>query len=100
MAGTAFTAAATVAAAIREDRGVVRTVCMATEESARSGIRIVREFADESTAAWRAVPLLGTMARYIFAGAAGIGVGILSLVVTGMIACDVLLNTARTERIG
>jgi len=100
MTGAALAAAATVAAAIREDRGVVRTACMATEQSARLSMRTVREFAEESVAAWRPVPFLGAMARYVFAAVASIGVAILSVVVSSMIACDVLLNTARTERIG
>ncbi len=100
MGGGALAAGAMVAAAIREDRGAVRTVCMATEQSARASIGIVREFAAETVDAWRPVPFLGAMARYVFAAAARIGVGILSVVVAGTIACDVLLNTARTERIG
>ena len=88
-----------VVAALRERRGVVRTLCMATEESARCGIRIVREFEARSVAAWRVVPLVRRPATGSIAVATRIAVAILSVVVAAMTACDIALNTGRTERL-
>lgn len=86
-------------AAIAEERGVVRTVCVAVEQGARTAIRATRSLEKQSVAAWRPVPLLGPAASRVIAGGAWITVSLLSALVSAMIACDVLLNTATTERI-
>jgi hypothetical protein len=72
---------------------------VAAEQGARTAIRATRSLAEHSVAAWRPVPLIGLAASRIIAGAAWIAVSLLSALVAAMIACDVLLNTATTERI-
>jgi hypothetical protein len=99
LGGAARQATTAVTAAIAEERGVVRTVCVAAEQGARTAIRATRSLEEQSVAAWRSVPLIGPAASRIIASAAWIAVSLLSALVSAMIACDVLLNTATTERI-
>lgn len=92
-------AASMVPEAAVEKRGVVRTLCLAVEQVARAGIRAARGFEERNVVVWRLVPRVGSVVSRIIAGATWIAVALLSIVVSAMIACDVLLNTAAEWRL-
>ena len=91
-------ATAIVTAAAAEDRGLLRSACIATEQTGRAGIGIVRAFAEQSRTAWCGVPGVGTVVVWSTTVVTRVAVVLLSLLVAGMIACDVLLNTAAEWR--
>ena len=91
-------ATAIVTAAAAEDRGLLRSACIATEQTGRAGIGVVRAFVEESRTAWCGVPRVGTIVGWSVAVVARVTVVLLSLLVTAMIAGDVLLNTAAEWR--
>src|SRR5689334_7091669 len=91
-------AIAIVTAAAAEDRGVLRSACIATEQTGRAGLRVVRDFAEESRTVWCGVPLVGTAVAWGIAVVARVTMVLLSLLVDGMVAADVLLNTAAEWR--
>ena len=83
-----------VLAAVKEGRGVARTLVAAAEWATRAEIVIVRSFAVDIVAAWHRMPasgkFVGTAVRVIARGV----VGCLSLAVSALMALDILLNTA------
>jgi len=86
--------------AAREDRGVVRTSCAALEELARRSIWIIGNFKSEVVAGWRHVPFAGVVVAAFATTVTRLVAGMLSIFATLMVVCDILLNTARTERVG
>ena len=91
-------ATAIVTAAAAEDRGLLRSACIATEQTGRAGIDVVRSFAEQSRTAWCDVPRFGTVVGWTIAAMTRVTLGLLSLLVAAMIAGDVLLNTAAEWR--
>ena len=91
-------ATAIVSAAAAEDRGMLRSACIATEQVGRAGIRVVRTFTEESRDAWCCLPRVGTVVGWSIAVVARVAVALLSLLVAATIAGDVLLNTAAEWR--
>ena len=91
-------ATAIVTAAAAEDRGVLRSACMATEQIGRAGIDVVRAFVEQSRTTWCGVPRVGTVVGWSVAVVARGTAALLSLLVAAMIAGDVLLNTAAEWR--
>ena len=89
-----------VRSAAREDRGVVRSSCAALEQLARRGIYIVGNFRSEVVAGWQHVPLAGVIVRAFATTITRLVAGMLAIFATFMVVCDILLNTARTERVG
>ena len=87
-----------VTAAAAENRGLLRSACIATEQTGRAGIDVVRSFAEQSRTAWCDVPRFGTVVGWSIAVMTRVTVGLLSLLVAAMIAGDVLLNTAAEWR--
>ena len=95
---TVRAAMAIVTAAAAEHRGLLRSACIATEQTGRAGIGVVRAFAEQSGTAWHGVPRVGTVVGWSIAVVARVMVVLLSLLVAAMIAFDVLLNTAAEWR--
>jgi hypothetical protein len=87
-------------AAAREDRSVVRSSCAALEQLARRSIRIIADFRSEAVARWQDVPFAGLVVALFATTVSRLVAGVLSLFATSMVVCDILLNTARTERVG
>ena len=86
--------------AAREDRGMVRSTCAALEELARRSIWIIGNFKREIVAGWQRVPVGGVVVAALAVTVTRLVAGMLSIFATLMVVCDILLNTARTERVG
>jgi hypothetical protein len=91
-------ATAIVSAAAAEDRGVLRSACIATEQAGRAGIGVARAFAEQTRISWRRVPYVGALVDWSIAVVTRVMVVGLSLLVAATIAGDVLLNTAAEWR--
>ena len=89
-----------VRSAAREDRGVVRSSCAALEQLARRSIYIVGNLRSEVVAGWQHVPFAGVVVRAFATTITRPVAGMLAIFATLMVVCDILLNTARTERVG
>ena len=89
-----------VKSAARENRGVVRSSCAALEGLARRSIWIVGNFRSQVVARWERVPFVGAVIAALATTVTRLVAGVLSMVATLMMVCDILLNTARTERLG
>ena len=89
-----------VRSAALEDRGVVRSSCAALEHLARRSICIVGNFGSEVAAGWQHVPFAGVVVGAFATIITRLVAGMLAIFATLMVVCDILLNTARTERVG
>ena len=72
----------------------------ALEQLARRGIYIVGNFRSEVVAGWQHVPFAGVVVGAFATIITRLVAGMLAIFATLMVVCDILLNTARTERVG